>query len=300
MSSLTAQLTPHASRRPAAVAMAALFIVMLCIQGAAQQNTFTNSIGMEFVRVAPGEILIGKFAPPYPVPADTVRGVEHAMTMWMGEGRPYNAEEFRRAREMALRDSRPGFRVRIDKPYYIGAYEVTQAQWKRVMGTNPAIFQEGLADSDHHPVENVRWEDAQEFLRRLNRLEKGRHYRLPTEFEWEYAARAGAEGNISWPEAQAVAQLGGRTTYPVGQKEPNAWGLYDMLGNVWEWVDDYYNEKIFADPQPPASGQTHVLKGASFVGDVKNATWMTHAGGPGNGWDVGFRVVLETGGEQTN
>jgi formylglycine-generating enzyme required for sulfatase activity len=79
----------------------------------------------------------------------------------------------------------------------------------------------------------------------------------------------------------------------VGQKEPNAWGLYDTLGNVWEWVQDYYNEKIFADPTPPDTGTVHVLKGASFVGDVKNLTYRTHGAGPANGWDVGFRVVRE-------
>ena len=79
----------------------------------------------------------------------------------------------------------------------------------------------------------------------------------------------------------------------MGQKRANAWGLYDMLGNVWEWVQDYYNDKIFADPVSPKSGTEHVLKGASFTGDVKNATYMTHAAGHGNGWDIGFRVVLD-------
>jgi formylglycine-generating enzyme required for sulfatase activity len=142
-------------------------------------------------------------------------------------------------------------------------------------------------------VENVTWSDVQAFLKRLKEIDPGKNYRLPTEFEWEYAARAGNEGDIPWPETQQTAQLGTRTTQPVGMKKPNAWGLYDMLGNVWEWVEDYYNEKIFADPSPPSRGAVHVLKGASFTGDVKNATWLTHAGGPGNGWDVGFRVVME-------
>jgi formylglycine-generating enzyme required for sulfatase activity len=81
------------------------------------------------------------------------------------------------------------------------------------------------------------------------------------------------------------------TTHPVGGKKPNAWGLHDMLGNVWEWVEDYYNEKQFADPTPPLTGTVHVLRGGSFTSDVKNATWSTHAAGPGNGYDVGFRIV---------
>jgi formylglycine-generating enzyme required for sulfatase activity len=90
-----------------------------------------------------------------------------------------------------------------------------------------------------------------------------------------------------------MAVITDTTTRPVGYKEPNAWGVYDMLGNVWEWVEDYYNYKIFADPVPPQSGELHVLKGASFTGDAKNATYKTHAAGPGNGFDVGMRVVME-------
>lgn len=258
------------------------------------QNTFTNSIGMEFVRIEPGSMVVGRFEPPYPVPEDTIRDAKRPLAMWMGDGRTYSAEEFRLARELATRDAMPGFQVNIGQPFYIGKLEVTQGEWKKVMGNNPSVFQGETVDAaDLHPVENVTWEDAQEFLRKLNAMEQGRKYRLPTEFEWEYAARAGAEGDIPWSETQLVAQLGSKTTQKVGQKKANAWGLHDMLGNVWEWVEDFYNEKIFADPTPLRTGSTHVLKGASFVGDVKNATWMTHAGGPGNGWDVGFRVVLE-------
>ena len=119
-------------------------------------------------------------------------------------------------------------------------------------------------------------------------------YRLPTEFEWEYAARAGADDDISWDEIRTSAVIASRTTSEIGTKKPNAWGLYDTLGNVWEWVQDFYNEKIFPDPIPPKEGKEHVLKGAPFYGDVKNATYMTHAGGPGSKYDVGFRLVRET------
>lgn len=107
-------------------------------------------------------------------------------------------EEFRLAREMALCDTLPGFIVRLSRPYYIGKFEVTQEQWQRVMGSNPSVFHAGKVDhAGRHPVENVTWEDAREFLRRLSGMEKGEKYRLPSEFEWEYAARAGAEGDIT-------------------------------------------------------------------------------------------------------
>ena len=268
------------------------FFMVMTVQ--AQDKTFSNTIGMEFVLITPGKMIVGEFKPPYPVPEDTVKGVKRPLVMWMGDGRPYNEKEFRMAKEMATADSRPGFEVSVEQPYYIGRFEVTQAEWKQVMGSNPSVFKSTtVEDPEHHPVENVTWEDAQKFLQRLNQLEPGRRYRLPTEFEWEYAARAGRRGDIPWDQTQRVAQLGGLTTKPVGQKEANEWGIYDMLGNVWEWTQDYYNEKIFADPEPPVTGVAHVLKGASFVGDVKNATWFTHAAGPGNGWDVGFRVVMD-------
>ena len=257
----------------------------------AQEATYTNSIGMEFILIQPGSMIVGRFQPPYPKlnPSEN-------MSAATKKGLPWTEKEYQLAQKLVEQDARPGFSVTISRPYYIGKFEVTQGQWKQVMGSNPSAFQGNKIkdDANQHPVEQVTWQDTQQFLTKLNALDKSHHYRLPTEFEWEYAARAGAKDDIAWKEIQAAAQLGSVTTGRVGQKAPNAWGLYDTLGNVWEWVQDYYNEKLFADPVPVSSGKQHVLKGASFMGDVKNATYMTHAGGPGNGWDVGFRVVLET------
>lgn len=257
------------------------------------QQAFTNSIGMEFIRVEPGTMTVGEFKPPYPIPDDTVKGADRPYMMWMGEGRPYNASEFKLAEEMARRDASEGFLVKLDKPYYLGKFEVTQGQWKQIMSNNPSTFKTST-DADTYPVEGVSWRDAKKFVKRLNKLEKTSRYRLPSEFEWEFAARAGATKDIPWDQIQASANLSKTSTSSVGSMQPNAWGFYDMLGNVWEWVEDYYNEKPFADPVPPTGGEQHVLKGASFTGDVKNATYMTHAAGPGNGWDIGFRVLLET------
>jgi sulfatase modifying factor 1 len=255
----------------------------------AQDSTFTNSIGMEFIQVRPGSFTMGSFQPPYPKqPAASADKKTISST-------GYKVKDYKLAEDLARRDALSGFNVGIKHSFYIGKFEVTQAQWKKVMGSNPSVFQgDKVSDSaDDHPVENVTWKDAQQFLNKLNQMEKGMTYRLPTEFEWEYAARAGANDDIPWSKIRETAQLGTSTTNRVGQKKPNAWGLYDMLGNVWEWVQDYYNEKLFADSIPAKTGKVHVLKGASFTGDVKNATYMTHAAGPGNGWDVGFRVVME-------
>jgi sulfatase modifying factor 1 len=250
----------------------------------AQEPTFTNRIGMEFVLMKSGSMVVGKYQPTVGKPD---RSDPNRKTL------PDSV--YKVAREMARQAARLGFVVTIDRPFYIGKFEVTQEQWEKVMGRNPSFFQgdKVRGEAKKHPVENISWTDAQAFIKKLNALDKEHVYRLPTEFEWEYAARAGAEDDIPWSEINASAVLSGTTTSAVGQKKPNAWGLYDTLGNVWEWVQDYYNYNIFADPVPPRSGKEHVLKGASFTGDVKNATYMTHAAGPGNGFDVGVRVVME-------
>jgi formylglycine-generating enzyme required for sulfatase activity len=215
-----------------------------------------------------------------------------------GRGTPLTPAEYTRIERLARADYRDGFVVSIERPYYIGKYEVTQEQWKRVMGTNPSLFQGAKVtdNADRHPVDSVSWADAQAFVKKLNALEKTDAYRLPTEFEWEYAARAGGDADIPWAQIreQGVVGFGSiPTTREVGGMKANAWGLHDTLGNVWEWVQDYYNEKIFADPVPPKAGIQHVLKGGGFVADVKNAIPATHDAGPANTFDVGFRIVRD-------
>ena len=170
------------------------------------QQAFTNSIGMEFIRVEPGTMTVGEFKPPYPIPDDTVKGADRPYMMWMGEGRPYNASEFKLAEEMARRDASEGFLVKLDKPYYLGKFEVTQGQWKQIMSNNPSTFKTST-DADTYPVEGVSWRDAKKFVKRLNKLEKTSRYRLPSEFEWEFAARAGATKDIPWDQIQKKKNL---------------------------------------------------------------------------------------------
>ncbi|MCW5201932.1 SUMF1/EgtB/PvdO family nonheme iron enzyme [Desulfobulbus sp. US4] len=152
--------------------------------------------------------------------------------------------------------------------FWMGKYEVTQGQWKNIMGDNPANFQKG----DDYPVEQVSWEDAQKFITQLKKR-SGKEYRLPTEAEWEYAARAKSSYKYSGgDDLNAVAWYDGNSgdsTHPVGQKKANAFGLHDMSGNVWEWCADWYGEKYYAsspknNPTGPDSGAARVLRGGDF------------------------------------
>ena len=135
-------------------------------------------------------------------------------------------------------DEQPVTRVRISKGFWLGKYEVTQSAWQAVTGTNPSRF----SGCGNCPVDSASWDDAQAFIRQLNGRAGGDRYRLPTEAEWDYAARAGTSG-YRYGNLDAIAWCGESPdgpTPPVGQKAPNAWGLHDMLGNVEEWVEDSY------------------------------------------------------------
>jgi formylglycine-generating enzyme required for sulfatase activity len=259
-----------------------------------QDSIFINPQGIELVLIKPGKMIVGKFQPAV-FREDNSGGRRPASPD--APPRPTLQEsDYVLAEQMAKNDALPGFEVEIERPFYIGKYEITQGQWKKVMGSNPSYFQGDKVEdnADQHPVESVSWQDVQVFIKELNALDKNNTYRLPTEFEWEYASRAGADDDIPRNEVRGMAVIGSTTTSEVGTKKPNAWGLYDTLGNVWEWVQDYYNEKLFADPVPSEKGKEHVIKGAPFYGGLKNATYMTHAGGPGSVYDVGFRLVMET------
>jgi formylglycine-generating enzyme required for sulfatase activity len=194
-------------------------------------------------------------------------------------------------------EEKPQHHIRITKSFEIGKYPITQAMWKAVMGNNPSHF-----PGESRPVEQVNWYDAQEFLQKLNTRNDGYRYRLPTEAEREYAARAGSSSAyygdinaISWHGANSDGK-----THSVGQKQPNAWGLYDMLGNVAEWVQDWYDENYYqyspgTDPPGPSSGQYRVLRGASF-GDgfliISVSSRGRYAPGVRQG-NFGFRCVRE-------
>ena len=175
--------------------------------------------------------------------------------------------------EEAFSREQPVTRVRISRAFELGKHEVTQAEWEAVMGSNPSLFDEC---GEGCPVEQVSWDDVQEFIGRLNALAGEARYRLPTEAEWEYAARAGTSGDRYGGDLDAIAWYDGNSgerPHPVGQKAPNAWGLHDMLGNVWEWVQDWYGPYpggSVTDPRGPASGSARVYRGGSWMDDARD------------------------------
>ena len=201
-------------------------------------GTIINSLGMKLVPIQPGEFLMG---------CPEEESGENAV-----------------------------HRIRITKPYYIGMFAVTQAEFISVMNENPSLYQ-----GKKRPVEHLSWKQADAFCKRLSEIQAeksaGRRYRLPTEAEWEYACRAGSTTDFAFGEHLEPTQANfsdndteytPQPTMPVGSFEPNAWGLYDMHGNVWEWCadwfdDSYYERSEFEDPKGPEHGTHHTLRGGS-------------------------------------
>ena len=164
-------------------------------------------------------------------------------------------------------DKRPVMRVRLSRGFWLGKYEVTQSEWQSVMGSNPSWFSDCGGNC---PVEQVSWEDVQGFIGRLNAREGRDVYLLPTEAEWEYAARAGTTGD-RYGSLNAIAWWAGNSgnrTHPVGGKSANGWGLHDMLGNVWEWVQDWHAEYpggTVTDPRGPRSDSYRMYRGGGWL-----------------------------------
>jgi len=229
-----------------------------------------GGVKMEFVLIPAGEFVMGS----------PKAEREQALKEAKAQSPQYSHDDIRSEIE---------HRVRITKPFYLGKYEVTQAQWRAVMGDNPA---NSLGPTK--PVEMVSWDDCQAFLAKLNdKFSKtGVKFGLPTEAQWEYACRAGTTTRYCFgddaTELGDFAWLSGNSadsTYPVGRKKPNAWGLYDMHGNVWEWCADWYGKDYYkksapTDPAGPPSGTQRIRRGAS-MGNRAYHSRSAHRNGAG-------------------
>ena len=195
-------------------------------------------------------------------------------------------------------DEKPVHQVTLTNDYYMGKYEVTQALWQAVMGSNPSKFK-----SRNLPVEQVSWDDCQEFINKLNSI-TGRRFRLPTEAEWEYAARGGKKskgyqysGSSKMSEVAWYTANSGSKTHPVGKKQANELGLYDMTGNVLEWCQDWYGSYISSSQTNPTgafSGFFRVFRGGSWYGNAGNCrSSCRDSYNPDNrNFDLGLRLVL--------
>jgi outer membrane protein assembly factor BamB len=277
------------------VPLLCLSLVSVALAGktnARPPHSVTNSIGMKLVRIPAGQFLMGS--------PDTDAS--------------------------ARDDEKPQHQVRITRPFYLGTYEVTQQEFERVMGRPCSFFSptgagadrvKGL-DSARFPAEQVRWYDAVDFCRKLSALPEekkaSRVYRLPTEAEWEYACRAGTTTAFAFGDSLSSTQANFDGNFPhggakkgpfltrttrVGSYKPNAWGLYDMHGNVWEWCADWYGREYYKhappdDPAGPRKGAVRVIRGGEWYGDARDCrSAFRYADLPGGVFYVlGFRVVM--------
>jgi formylglycine-generating enzyme required for sulfatase activity len=201
----------------------------------------------------------------------------------------------------AANDEKPQHRVRITQAFYLGKYPVTQEQWTAVMGENPSHFK-----GPKNPVEWVSWEDCQRFLTRLNEKPGLGKWQFPTEAQWEYACRAGSTTIFCFGNDESgldeygwYDKTSGGKPHPVGEKKPNAWGLYDMNGSIWQWCLDWYDPGYYAhspvdDPTGPATGTERVSHGGSWASPARSARSANHgrieAGH--HGTHLGFRAAL--------
>jgi formylglycine-generating enzyme required for sulfatase activity len=232
------------------------------------QAKLINSIGIEFVFIPPGTFSMGS-------PDD--------------DSERYSSETIHT--------------VTLSKGFLMATAPITQSQWQKVMGNNPSHFKE---NGNNCPVEQVSWEDAHQFIDKLNEMEQTKHYCLPTEAQWEYACRAGSTTQYCFGDDEKrlndyawYDKNSGGKTHPVKQKKPNAWGLYDIHGNVWEWCEDWYGDypiEPVTDPTGPASGARRVIRGGSWgdsPGDLRSAVRFDFSPGD-RSYLIGFRLLRTT------
>ncbi|EFK11053.1 conserved hypothetical protein [delta proteobacterium NaphS2] len=240
----------------------------------AVRGAFTNNLGMKFVYIKPGSFMMGS-------PSSEA-------------GRDKDERQHR---------------VTLTNGYYLQTTEVTQGQWERVMGSNPSHFENCGSGC---PVESVSWEDCQKFIQKLNGMEGTGKYRLPTEAEWEYAAKAGTKTPFYTGDCLSTGQANYDGNHPgnacskgeyrkkpvvVGSFAPNGWGLYDMHGNVWEWCQDWYGDYpsgSVTDPKGPSGGSIRVFRGGGWrliAGSCRSANRNWNS--PGIRFNnVGFRLAF--------
>ena len=275
-------------------------------------ETLTKNVTIEEGKVQPEKLTLQKKTEQQPIAVtqpqenkattsvngytETVKGLN--LQMVYVEGGTFTMGATPEQGSEAYDHEKPAHKVTLSS-YYIGKFEVTQVQWRAIMGKNPSSF-----TGDNNPVERVSWNEAQEFCQKLSTL-TGKKYRLPTEAEWEYAARGGNKskgykysgsntiGDVAWYSSNS-----GRKTHPVGQKQPNELGIYDMSGNLWEWCYDWkgsYSSSPQTNPTGPTSGSTRVFRGGSWEYTAKICRVAYRDGNfPGiRGSYLGLRVVCE-------
>ncbi len=228
---------------PVALTLIVLSFNTGCLRTKFRTGEIVNSIGMEFVHITSGTFVMGS--------SSSEKGM-------------YNRET--------------QHRVTLTKGFYMQTTEVTQGQWYQIMGTRPWSEKKFVREGDDCPAVYVSWNDCQEFIRRLNHREDTSKYRLPTEAEWEYACRAGSTtrfcfdnsdsglANYCWYK-ENTRKMGEEYAQKVGAKKPNAWDIYDMHGNVWEWCQDWYSSYPsghIIDPEGPPSALSRVIRGGGW------------------------------------